>query len=104
MLAPNGIVLEVVQSTCRQEDVTQIHEHENCAPNASKVADIARNDENDRDDVVSKHLEIVLPASLDVDKDDLVYPERELEQVVPFDWSGKVSMWIIDPEVRRMNE
>jgi hypothetical protein len=68
------------------------------------MRDVAAHDECDRDDMVCEHLEVVFPALFHVKHDQLVYPTRELAQIVKLDWAGNEPNRVIDPKVLSLEQ
>ena len=73
-----------MRSTDRQDDVHGLHQAEDDMSNFGEMMPVARQDQEARNDVVREHLVVVFAALLDVDHNDLLQPERKLDEVVAF--------------------
>lgn len=76
---------EIVKNrTHRQEDIAKVHEHVNDRPYPRKVHDVASDNKRNGQDVMGKHLPMVVPTFFGVDHVDLMIPPTELSEVVEF--------------------
>ena len=62
----------------------------------------AAKDENARHHVMGHHLMEIFPPLLNVDYDDLLYPECELGKVIPFEEAGDVFVGPALPELLKI--
>lgn len=63
------------------------------------MVSVACEHENAGDDMVGEHLPVILPPLLDVDNNDLLYPEGELYQVIPFEQAIHFTIGPISPQL-----
>ena len=73
--------------TYGQEEVNYIHEAKDDICRTSVAVNIGNGYQNTCDDMVGKHLSMILPARFNVDDQDLLDPKRQLNEVVPFESS-----------------
>jgi hypothetical protein len=74
---------QILQALCeRKEEVNDIHEHEDQVADPRLVVSVRSCDERDGDEVVRKHLPVILAAVLEVDDEDLLNPEGPLDHDV----------------------
>ena len=68
----------------RKEKVDDVHDTQNDSSGFRLVIAVRGEDKSAGDEVVGEHLPVVLTPFFDVDDHDLLQPEGELDQVVPF--------------------
>ena len=83
--------------TNRQDDVDDVHQDQNQSSDASEVVDVGGMDEGDGQEMVSKHLPMVLPTLFDVQGNDLLEPKGPFGQHVSLCEGRKLSLGPISP-------
>jgi hypothetical protein len=68
------VLAQVLDRTYGKDYIAKIHDDENGYANTSEMRDVATGDERDGNNVMRKHLEVILAAGLDVEHDKLVDP------------------------------
>lgn len=68
-------------------------------PDSREVANIAGHDEGYGQNMMRKHLPVVVPSFLIVNHEYLVKPPSELGEVVKFGERGKMEGWVGAPEL-----
>lgn len=80
-----------------QEKIDNIHDDQNKVTNSGHVVDIARRNQGSGDDVVAKHLPMILAALLNVDDDDLLKPKCPLRQDISLHQAVKLTVGPVGP-------
>lgn len=83
----------------REEDVNDIHQHENEVADTGEAVSVGGENERDGDNVMREHLPVVLAAFLNVDNQDLLHPKAELSQHVPLHEAGNLAVGPLGPEL-----
>lgn len=86
-------------SAHRQKQVNNIHNDKDKVADACVVIGIARVDERSRDNVVGKHLPVILATLLNVDDNHLLQPESPLAQEVALHDTIELAVGPVGPEV-----
>ena len=79
--------------------INYLHEIEYDISDLCLVVAVTHEHENAGDDVVAQHLPVVFSPLLDVDDEDLLDPETELYEVVPFHGCVDFSVWPAGPHL-----
>jgi hypothetical protein len=74
--------------THRKEDITKIHKNVNDCADPREIDVIAAGDKEDGQDVMGKHLPVILSWLFRMNHVDLVEPPPELSEVVEFRQAG----------------
>ena len=70
--------------TYRQKQIDHIHQHQYNIPHSRLMIPVRAEHEQASNNVVREHLGVVSTSLLDMNYDDLLEPEAELDEVVPF--------------------
>jgi len=66
----------------RKDKIDHVHEDENSIAGAHLPVSVGKCEQEDRDDMMREHLPVILATFLNIDDEDLLYPERRLREVV----------------------
>lgn len=87
--------------TYRQEDITEIHTAENSISNTGEIRNVAGAYQQDGDDMMRQHGNMILSALFNVKAVDLLNPKCQLHQIVVLHVSRDQHMRIVNPVLRR---
>lgn len=90
---------DIGRETYRQDDVDSVHEDQDQVSNAGVVVVVAARHKTNSDDVVRKHLPVVLAAFFDVDNNDLLQPESPLSEHVELDKPTNLTVGPVRPQL-----
>ena len=85
------------RGTYGQEDIAEIHKDVNDRTDSGVIHVVARDDQGDGQDVMRKHLPVILPWLFRVNNVELVEPPSELGEVIEFGHGGQEGMWVSGP-------
>lgn len=81
----------------RKEKVDDIHNNKDKVANASVVVGVAGEDKDRGDDVVAKHLPVILATVFNVDDKDLLKPESPLHENITLHEETKLAVRPVGP-------
>ena len=87
-----------------QEKIHDVHDDQDNSSDFGLVVAVAAKYKCRRDDVMREHLPVIFPPLFNVDNDDLLKPECELSQVVPFVQTGHGWLREVLPHSRHVEE
>jgi hypothetical protein len=80
-----------------EQNISQVHDTQDDITDLRLVKSVAGKQQRRRKDVVCEHQPMILAALFDVDDKELLQPEGDLYEVVPFDESSDVASWKVGP-------
>jgi len=84
-------------TTHRQKDVHHVHKHQDEVPYTDKSLSVGSVNQGAGDDVVRKHLPVILSPFLDMDHNQLLEPEGKLCKYIALQEAGKLAVWPVRP-------
>jgi hypothetical protein len=76
--------MERILMTHSKDNIPHVHDTQNDVANPKLVRAIAHEDQGAGNDVMEKHLGVVLSFFLNIYDQDLLNPKRKLDEIVPF--------------------
>lgn len=87
----------LVGRTYRQEDVHHVHEHQDEVAYTDISLSVGSINQGAGDDVMRKHLPVILSPFLDMDDNQLLEPEGKLCKYITLQEAGKLAVWPVRP-------
>lgn len=88
--------------TYSEYNINSVHQTKDGIADFGLMITVACEHENAGDDMMSKHLPMVLSPLFNVNDDDLLYPECKLYEVVPFEQAAHLPVRPVGPKLAQV--